>query len=137
RIVAAPANKDKGDFPPFSGHVQFADDVRGKTAPDFSADEWITKQPDMKNKVVIIDFWATWCKPCVEAIPHMNELADKFGDQAVFVGLSSERQVRFEEGLRKINRKLDSFHYALALDSSDSMAKAIKITGIPHCIIVS
>lgn len=137
RIAAAPTAKEQGDFPPFSGRVQYAEDFRGKTAPDFVADEWITRQPDMQGKVVVIDFWATWCKPCVEAIPHMNELADKFGDQAAFIGLSGERQIKFEEGLRKINRKPASFHYGLALDPNDSMYKTIKITGIPHCIVIS
>jgi thiol-disulfide isomerase/thioredoxin len=134
--AAAPLGA-KGQFPAAVGRVAYADDLRGKAAPDFAADEWMTAQPDMRNKVVVIDFWATWCKPCVEAIPHMTALADKFGDQIVFIGLSDEKQTKFEEGLRKINRKVESFHYNLALDPAASMQKGFGIKGIPHCVVIS
>jgi len=40
---------------------------------------------DLKGKVVLIDFWATWCQPCREALPHMREIAKKFQDQPLVV----------------------------------------------------
>ncbi len=55
----------------------------GEAAPEISAKEWInSKTPltlaDLRGKVVIVDFWATWCGPCIEGIPHLNELQRKY-----------------------------------------------------------
>ena len=44
---------------------------------------------DLKGKVVLLDFWATWCEPCREALPHIREIAKKFeGEPLVIVSVS-------------------------------------------------
>lgn len=42
---------------------------------------------DRKGKVLLLDFWATYCGPCIEAIPHLKELKEKHGEQLVIIGL--------------------------------------------------
>ncbi len=49
----------------------------------------VQKISDMKGKAVILDFWATYCAPCREAIPHLNQLAAKYGEEnLLIVGLN-------------------------------------------------
>jgi thiol-disulfide isomerase/thioredoxin len=67
--------------------------LSGEEAPDFELEllngETFKLSRDGKDKVVVIDFWATWCPPCLEAMPHMGELAREMADKPiVFLGIS-------------------------------------------------
>jgi thiol-disulfide isomerase/thioredoxin len=62
--------------------------LEGKSMPPLDLSEWINgevKPADMKGKVVIVDFFATWCGPCMAAIPHNNELLQKYKDKGLII----------------------------------------------------
>ncbi len=47
--------------------------------------------PSLKGNVVVLEFWATWCAPCIAAMPHLNELTEQFKDKAVkFISITDE-----------------------------------------------
>ena len=74
----------------------------GATAPDFSgiaSDGRVVHLNDLRGKVVVLDFWATWCPPCRGMIPHEREMAKKLqGKPFTFIGVSADESV---EKLRK------------------------------------
>ena len=100
-------------------------------------DRWITAEPDARGKVAIIDFWATWCGPCIKAIPHMNDIANQFRGQVECVGVSDESKSAFEAGIEKKNLKGSDFAYALALDPKGRMKSAFNVRGIPFVAVMS
>ena len=60
----------------------------GATAPDFVTHDLAGKEvriADYRGKVLILDFWATWCSPCIASMPHTQEVAAKYADQGVAV----------------------------------------------------
>ena len=132
-----PPDEPAPAFPPFSGAVVGATDVRGRRAPPFAVGEWLNDRPRAEGKVMVIDFWATWCPHCRNAIPHMNELADQFRDDVVCIGLSDESSTNFATGMRKYGLDIDRFRYYLALDPRGRMSRALRVYGLPNAIVMS
>ncbi|MDE0022061.1 MAG: TlpA disulfide reductase family protein [Candidatus Poribacteria bacterium] len=78
----------------------------GKQAFDFTLKDLSGKETtisDLKGNVVVLDFWATWCGPCVQAMPHLQELHDEYKDDGLLIyGVNKEDPGEpakfFEEG---------------------------------------
>jgi thiol-disulfide isomerase/thioredoxin len=71
----------------------------------------------LKGKVVVLEFWATWCGPCVAAISHLNELADHFKDRPVqFIAITDEDENIISPFLKK-----KPIHAWVGLDTDKSM----------------
>jgi peroxiredoxin len=82
--------------------------------------------------VVLIDFWATWCTGCVEAIAELNGYQKEFNGNLVVIGIS-------DEDARTVGQFMQSkeMDYSVAVDTSARMARAINVEGIPEVLIVS
>ena len=130
-------SKSNVTFPTFTNPVSTASDQRGNQLIPFFVQEWITKQPQFNNKLLVIDFWATWCPPCRASIPHMNQTATKFASDVVCVGISDENKSAFDAGMAKNKLNVASFTYSLALDPSNKLSSFFQVKGIPSCAVVS
>ncbi|MCB0824711.1 MAG: TlpA family protein disulfide reductase [Armatimonadetes bacterium] len=108
-------------------------DFRGKEAPKMEIETWMHKKaPDMKGKVVMVDFWATWCGPCRASIPELNEWQKHFEKDLVIVGLSDEPKdtiTKFMEGT--------AMNYHVANDTQGRLKKIVGVKGIPHAMIIT
>ena len=102
----------------------------GKELPALGV-TFLGTQPDLKGKVAIVEFWATWCPPCRASIPHLNEINKKFKDKGlVVVGITDEKR----ETVEKFQKTLP-MEYNVAIGGAE-IEKKIGINGIPHAFIV-
>jgi thiol-disulfide isomerase/thioredoxin len=67
----------------------------GDPAPAFKGKLWFNHDKasldDLRGKVVFLDVWRTWCRPCTAQIPHLNEMQSEYGDQGLVVlGMTDE-----------------------------------------------
>lgn len=101
-----------------------------RPAPEILVESWLTEQPDLAGKLVLIDFWATWCNPCKKAIPELNELHRKFGDRLVVIGLSSD-------SVEAVRYMLSPpMNYYVGVDPSGITMREFGIQSIPSVCII-
>lgn len=113
------------------------DAMQGKPAPPLQLDNWMNAKAmelsDLKGKIVVLDFWATWCGPCISAIPKANEISKKYADKGVmFIGVCAKRGAeKMEETAKK-----HQIEYPIAADSTGSTVAAYKVNSYPDYYII-
>lgn len=112
----------------------------GCIAPKLTGLEWVKGDAiEMeKDSVYVVEFWATWCGPCVAGMPHLTELQHKYKDQGVSViGISKET---LETVVPFVEKKGKVMGYTVAVDREgdvyNSYMKAFNQGGIPHAFII-
>ena len=108
----------------------------GRQAPALKIGKWEGEAQSLdklKGKIVVIDFWATWCGPCKAAIPHTNEIAKKYADKGVKVfGVCNTRGSETMSAVAKQK----SMEYPTGADNADASAKAYGVSWWPfYCVI--
>jgi thiol-disulfide isomerase/thioredoxin len=101
-----------------------------KAGPPLMIGKWLNGVPDSKGKFILVDFWATWCGPCRQAIPELNKFHAKFKDKIIVIGLSDET----EEDVQKMNSP--QIDYWKAIDTDRRTANFCGIHTIPHAMLI-
>lgn len=116
----------------------YSSNFQGKPMPLALGKETVLSEgmsiENTKGKVMIVDFWATWCGPCIAAVPKLADLQEKHEDNLIVVGVSglSEDQNTVESFLEK---KKEPF--LQLFDPEMKVFGEFKSTGIPLVLVVS
>jgi thiol-disulfide isomerase/thioredoxin len=117
----------------------------GDKAPAIAIANWVKGEPITgfeKDKVYVVEFWATWCPPCRTSIPHLSSLQQEYKDKGVtIIGVTSKDP---NNSLEQVNAMVKDFgdrmNYHVAFDegrkTNDAYMKAAKQNGIPTAFIV-
>lgn len=119
-LAGSPLFAQPGKLPPVTLHI-------GDPAPALQVKQWFKGQPVTsfsKGRIYVVEFWATWCQPCIAGMPHLSELAEKYRKDVTVTGISIlERKTTT---LACIGAFVDSMgkkmNYAVAAEDSNYMA---------------
>jgi cytochrome c biogenesis protein CcmG, thiol:disulfide interchange protein DsbE len=131
-ILVAAAGGFLPSFPAFPQGAEMGaeKDLRGQKAPALQVAIWIGDKPDLEGKVVLVDFWATWCGPCRATIPELNKWAAKFKDDLVIVGLTDEEPATVREFMKE-----QPMEYFVGTDPEQRTSSALGIMAIPNVML--
>lgn len=111
---------------------------KGAPAPDFTLESLDTGKPDvtlasLKGKVVLLDFWATWCEPCRETLPKIEKIHREFKDKGlVVIGVSNE-----PKGTQGAFLNASPLSYTFLYDRASEAQNSFGAHSIPHLFILN
>ena len=122
----------------------------GDNAPAISIDHWVKGDAIdgfEDGQVYVMEFWATWCGPCVSSMPHLSGLQDKYGDDVKIIGVSSEKELETVTNFLDTTNKTDDLlntdrmRYTVTVDPDGSTSRVFMEAsgqrGIPTAFIIN
>ncbi|HEX04691.1 MAG TPA: TlpA family protein disulfide reductase [Bacteroidetes bacterium] len=116
-----------------------ADDMTGQKAPDFTLNSVdggkVQLSKLLENGPVLLDFWATWCQPCKQALPHLDRLHKTYRDQGfTMLGVSVDNT----RSLSKVRPYVrgQGFEFPVALDTDSQILRQYYGTNVPHTVLI-
>ena len=115
------------------------------TIPDFSVttlDGRTVHINDLRGSVVILNFWATWCAPCISEFPDLLDIVDQYQGGVILLALSSDQsdppiQKFIDDQFKKRGQKMPPQHVIIARDQNRQVTRDIfKINTYPESLII-
>ena len=88
---------------------------------------------DFRGKVVILDFWETWCGPCLSAFTVFNRVQNEFPDEIIFIAATAG----FQDTADDVRRFIEETDYPFLFVDGSGLSDDLNISGIPYKVIIN
>jgi len=127
-------------LPPIQYRAQKEARWEGTAAPEL-AGELITGEgprslAEAKGRVVIVEFWATFCDPCERSFPKYQQLADRFGDSVAVIAISLDEQADVKRGALQQFAQRTGAKFPLLWDQDGAMKRAYAPPSLPTSYVI-
>ena len=130
-----PSAYANANWPAHNRGELYAADNQGKALPVALGNEkWLTDKVDTEGKVIMLDFWATWCGPCKQFSPIANQLQVKHKDKLAVLAIAGQND---PESTVQSYIDQHSVAYSHLYDANQSVYKSLNVRGIPHVVLIS
>jgi thiol-disulfide isomerase/thioredoxin len=137
-----------------SGYLQIRDRATqialiNQAAPEISIKNWINGEPatlaDLRGRVVLLEFWATWCKPCQEMFPKLKNLHEEAGPRGLEIIAVTRHYMAYggtDESMQEelqLMRTMVTDHgvaFPVGVAPDESMQAVFGANGLPTCILI-
>jgi thiol-disulfide isomerase/thioredoxin len=152
KIKATGTDEDKRMA--FRGLVQLRDlhtrlKLIGQPAPELAVKEWLNSSPltlaDLKGKVVLLEFWATWCKPCQEMFPKLTSLYEQESKNGLEILAITRHYMAYGGTLEAKNEELDLIRktvgdhgvtFRVAVADDEKLQATFGANGLPTVVLI-
>jgi thiol-disulfide isomerase/thioredoxin len=134
-------------------------DLVGQPAAPLHIDSWVNGKPlsedELKGKVIILDFWAIWCGPCIATFPHLREWQEKYGDKGlVIIGVTKNYNFSWDDANKKPMKSDEdvspedeaamlvkfaeshSLKHRFAVQENNELSDFYRVRGIPQIVVI-
>ena len=130
---------DNKSVNPNSSH-EVLDQMETQGAFDFKLRDMNQKEyflSQFKGKIIILNFWASWCNPCLEEFPSMVKLINEFKGEIVMLAVSNDsKEKEIRSFLKSFVKESKSPHLTVLWDKDRVVAKKYKVTRLPETFIL-
>ena len=108
---------------------------KANLAPEIQVAYWLNSDPltlaALRGKIVVLEFWATWCPPCLTTIPHLARMYDAYKDKGVvFISLTNEPSQKVEPFVKRMKMPYP-------VGGGSPTGRVYRVRGIPHAFIIA
>jgi len=113
-----------------SGGIESGDDFIDFTAALLNGNSFTLSEHT--GKVVILNFWATWCEPSTDLLPTFKKLSKKFGDDLILITVNSGENA---EVIEKFLKEKD-YKFQVALDQDGNVKESYRVNSLPYTVLI-